>query len=240
MKKLFRCLIGSVFLLVCLVSNAPAYVVFQEDFSSLADWNDESGRNKWSIENGVLVADWFKPTAVPSDPSEIIYFGGLDLPESFVLTVEARMVISGAALYGGSDYAGFLFNFHDRDNFFSTSWRQNEYNDFLISGIVSGVGLGHFGLIGANAYNFDETAWHTIKLVKDLMTASAFINDDLMYTETVPLLNGGTVGLTTSWGKFEFDNLLITSTEPVPEPATMLLVGSGLIGLAGFRRRLRK
>jgi hypothetical protein len=36
------------------------------------------------------------------------------------------------------------------------------------------------------------------------------------------------------------NRLTIAATQPAPEPATMLLLGSGLVGLIGFRRKFRK
>jgi hypothetical protein len=36
------------------------------------------------------------------------------------------------------------------------------------------------------------------------------------------------------------DNVCVSSAAPVPEPATLMLLGCGLLGLAGFTRKLKK
>jgi len=57
------------------------------------------------------------------------------------------------------------------------------------------------------------------------------------YTGETQILLGDLTSGQNAWA--EVTDLTFTQGEPVPEPATMLLLACGLIGLAGFRRRIK-
>jgi PEP-CTERM motif len=78
-----------------------------------------------------------------------------------------------------------------------------------------------------------ETFGTAIGALSDTNTLRIFHNPN-------PAFPGPGVGIPTVNVTLGVDNIEALSSTPIPEPVTMLLLGSGLLGLAGLRKKFKK
>lgn len=208
------------------VQSAQANTFFDNFNDGNADgWISVAGYppgtfGNWRVENGVVIQDQG-------------HDGFMFLVNNFPMSnqsVETKILWNDAA-YGGIT----LWNY-DVNTFVVVSISPRTYSglSLTVDEYINGVRYNH-------NYPLEvlERTWYTLKVDANSLTGelAIYLNDTYLRTQALETTyRTGLTGFLSGNGGGSFDDFRLTSTNPVPLPLTVWLLGSGLLGLAGWRR----
>jgi len=182
------------------------------------------GLGNWRVESGMLVQN------LGGDHYKFLVE---NLPVS-IQSIETLLSTNDPAGYGGV-----------------TLWYQDPNNwvdvliyphgpPLLIIEIINGAPI-----LSDYPYRYEDFTWYNFRVDANSLTGELAVSVDGNYLFTHVVTTDhrtGLSGLNSGNTGGNFDDFRLTSDDisPDPEPSTMLFLGSGLVGLIGFRRKFKK